>query len=132
MERRIKIIKNQIFPEAQKLINRYIKTKDINQWIRNKLNYIKSENNLPIFLKQFLITYYQKKNFNMIEILIAISIIVTFSSLTGALFARKWEESKENYAKLDLIKIQEGLVMYFTKNSTYPLDLDQLVCFYIV
>lgn len=63
----------------------------------------------------------------MIEILIAISIIVTFSSLTGAVFVRKYEESKDSYAKLDLIKIQEALVMYFTKNSRFPLELDQLL-----
>jgi type II secretory pathway pseudopilin PulG len=63
----------------------------------------------------------------MIEILIAISIIVTFSSLTGAVFARKYEESKESYSKLDLGKIQDGLTMYFTKNGKYPLELEQLV-----
>eukprot|EP01080_Neovahlkampfia_damariscottae_P004248 gene4248-7585_t len=63
----------------------------------------------------------------MIEILIAVSIIVTFSGLTGVVMARKYEESKEAYAKIDLIKIQEGLIMYFTKNSKYPLDLEQLL-----
>lgn len=129
MERRLSILKSQIFPETKNLINRYVKTQDINQWIRTKLNHLSIEKKLPFFLDQFVNTIYKKRNFNMIEILIAISIIVTFSSLTGAVFAKKWEESKENYAKLDLVKIQEGLVMYFTKNSRYPLDLDQLVRF---
>jgi general secretion pathway protein G len=69
----------------------------------------------------------RQHNFNMIEILIAISIIVTFSGLTGAKFAQKYEETRVSNAQLDLARIQEGLVMYYTRKASYPLDLEELL-----
>jgi type II secretory pathway pseudopilin PulG len=63
----------------------------------------------------------------MIEILIAISIIVTFSGLTGAVFAQIYEDTRISNAQLDLASIQEALVMYFTRNFRYPLELDELL-----
>ncbi|EFC48928.1 predicted protein [Naegleria gruberi] len=64
---------------------------------------------------------------SMIEILIAISIIVTFSGLTGAVLAQVYEESRVSNALLDLAKLQEGLVLYFTRHGKYPLSLEDLL-----
>ncbi|KAL9644360.1 hypothetical protein ABK040_005818 [Willaertia magna] len=65
--------------------------------------------------------------FNMIEILIGISIIVTFSGLTGAVLAQVYEESRVSNALLDLAKLQEGLVLYYTRHGKYPLALEDLL-----
>src|SRR5690349_17153408 len=97
---RIENIKKQIFPEIRTHIQAFAKTLSIDTWIKEKLSNLIKSKKLPFFLQSYLVTFYQKHYFNMIEILIAISIIVTFSTLTGAVFAKKWEESKENYAKL--------------------------------
>ncbi|KAG2387792.1 hypothetical protein C9374_001386 [Naegleria lovaniensis] len=64
---------------------------------------------------------------SMIEILIAISIIVTFSGLTGAVLAQVYEESRVSNALLDLAKLQEGLVLYYTRHGKYPLALEDLL-----
>jgi len=64
---------------------------------------------------------------SMIEILIAISIIVTFSGLTGAVLAQVYEESRVSNALLDLSKLQEGLVLYYTRHGKYPLALEDLL-----
>jgi len=84
---------------------------------------------IPFYFSSIIQRYFLSRihYFNMIEILIAISIIVTFSGLTGVVIARKYEESKEANAKLDLVRIQDGLTLYFTKNNKYPLDLEQLL-----
>ena len=127
MNKRLEILINQINPR------RVFETIQKNS--ENKMSYIKlhleriiKTKKLPIFLEYYIQSFLIKKHhFNMIEILIAVSIIVTFSGLTGIVMAKKYEESKEAYSKIDLIKIQEGLIMYFTKNSRYPLDLEQLV-----
>lgn len=67
------------------------------------------------------------RHLNMIEILIAISIIVTFSGLTGAVFAQIYEDTRVSNAQLDLATIQQALVMYFTRNFRYPLDMEELL-----
>jgi hypothetical protein len=122
--KRLEILINQINPK--RTFSSVVKKKEIN--IKQFLQKIIETKKLPVFLEYYVQIFLLKRShFNMIEILIAVSIIVTFSGLTGVVMARKYEESKESYAKLDLIKIQEGLIMYFTKNSQYPLDLEQLV-----
>jgi hypothetical protein len=125
--KRLEILINQINPK--RILSSgvsVVKKKEIN--LKQILQKIIQTKKLPVFLEYYVQMFLLKRShFNMIEILIAVSIIVTFSGLTGVVMARKYEESKESYAKLDLIKIQEGLIIYFTKNSQYPLDLEQLV-----
>jgi hypothetical protein len=124
----VNIIKTQV----SKQMNMKMNMKKITLNLQNLLDILSKAHifqfhpYLNFYVKNFL-SQERKNHFNMIEILIAISIIVTFSGLTGAVFARKYEESKDSNAKMDLLRIQEGLVMYFTKNSKYPLDLEQLV-----
>ena len=44
----------------------------------------------------------KRRRFSLIELLIAVSIIVTFSSLVGAVYLKKLEESKLSKAKIDI------------------------------
>lgn len=43
------------------------------------------------------------------------------------MFARILERTKVANAQLDLTRIQEGLVMYNTRENKYPLDIETLV-----
>jgi len=70
---------------------------------------------------------HQKRPFNMIEILIAISISIALSVITGTVFAQRYEESRVSNAKLELTRIQDALVMYLVRNTRYPLELEELV-----
>lgn len=47
--------------------------------------------------------------------------------MTGIVFARILERTKVANAQLDLTRIQEGLVMYNTRENKYPLDIETLV-----
>jgi hypothetical protein len=71
--------------------------------------------------------YGKKRRFSLIELLIAVSIIVTFSSLVGAVYLKKLEESKLSKAKIDINTISNALIMYYTRSSRYPRQLENLV-----
>ncbi|KAF0853042.1 mitochondrial Type II secretion system (T2SS) G-like protein (GspG) [Andalucia godoyi] len=64
--------------------------------------------------------------FNLIEILISISIIVTFSGLVGVVYPKLLDDSKESNAQLDLHTIASALVIFYSRTSRYPLSLDDL------
>jgi hypothetical protein len=63
----------------------------------------------------------------MIEILIAVSIMVTFSTLVGAVYYKKLEEAKESFAKIDINNIMASLLLFESRNARFPLDLNELV-----
>jgi hypothetical protein len=64
------------------LINKTLNSQNITKKLKNLLKDLELPPTIYYFTRIFLLK--EKKNFNMIEILIAISIIVTFSGLTGA------------------------------------------------
>ncbi len=66
------------------------------------------------------------QNFNIIETLIVITIIVAFSGLTSVVIARKFEETKQSRAILELGKFMEGLTLFYTRHQHYPLLLEEL------
>lgn len=68
-----------------------------------------------------------KKNFNLIEILISVSIMVTFSSLVGSVYYKKLEETKEAFTKIEINNIMQCLIMYESRNDRSPLELNELV-----
>jgi type II secretory pathway pseudopilin PulG len=74
----------------------------------------------------FLVVSGRKDHFNLIEILISISIIVTFSGLVGVVYPKLLEESKESNALIDIHTIASSLVIYYSRTSKYPLSLDKL------
>ena len=66
------------------------------------------------------------KQFSLIEILIAISIIVTFSGLTSAVYSDKLIDSKISYTKIELNQILQHIYLYYTMNGRYPVSLTDL------
>lgn len=66
------------------------------------------------------------QHFNMIEILIAISIIVTFTGLAGTAYHKKFVESRIAFAKIELNLIQQALIMYHARTGQYPTYLEQV------
>nr|QRZ58741.1 general secretion pathway protein G1 [Malawimonas jakobiformis] len=85
----------------------------------------------PALVKQtsriLLSLFGKRRRFSLIELLIAVSIIVTFSSLVGAVYLKKLEESKLSKAKIDINTIANSLIMYYTRTSRYPRQLENLV-----
>jgi hypothetical protein len=63
----------------------------------------------------------------MIEILIAVSIMVTFSSLVGMQYHKKLIESKQSFSKIEMNIISQDLLLYHARTGQYPLNLKYLV-----
>ncbi|KAL9644266.1 hypothetical protein ABK040_005727 [Willaertia magna] len=68
----------------------------------------------------------QKKYFSLIEILIAISIIVTFSGLTGTVYYEKLIDTKIAYTKIELNLILQQIYLYYSINNIYPIKLQDI------
>eukprot|EP01080_Neovahlkampfia_damariscottae_P005202 gene5202-8808_t len=94
-----------------------------------------SKFNLIIKYLPNLISIYQSKlnsmnrihYFNMIEILISVSIMVSFSSLISIVYFKKLEESKINFCKIEMNLITQSLLMFESRNEYFPLKLEELI-----
>jgi hypothetical protein len=80
---------------------------------------------LPSLLNQLKET--KQHHFNMIEILIGVSIMVTFSSMIGVVYHKKLEESKESFTKIELNLMNQSLLLFESRMNTFPVHLMELV-----
>lgn len=66
------------------------------------------------------------KHFSLIEILIAISILVTFSGMTSMVYNEKLIESKIAYTRIELNLILQHVYLYYTTHGRYPISLNDI------
>ncbi|KAG2392606.1 hypothetical protein C9374_011331 [Naegleria lovaniensis] len=66
------------------------------------------------------------KHFSLIEILIAISIMVTFSGMTSIVYNDKLIESKIAYTRIELNLILQHVYLYYTTHGRYPVSLNDI------
>lgn len=69
----------------------------------------------------------RKKAFSVIEFLVAITIFITLAGIIILRFESGEKMGKDSQRVKDLGEIANALETYYTKNSTYPDDLDDLV-----
>jgi hypothetical protein len=68
----------------------------------------------------------KQHEFNLIEMLIAISILVTFSSLTSSLYHRKIFSSRVQFTKIQLHLVNQALMLLHAETGVHPLEMPHL------
>jgi hypothetical protein len=105
--------------------------RDFQKFLRMMIRILHLPNTLNVLIR-FLPSLMKKQHegihhFNMIEILIGVSIMVTFSSMIGVVYHKKLEESKESFTKIELNLMNQSLLLFESRMDTYPVHLMELV-----
>jgi hypothetical protein len=102
--------------------------KDFQKFLRMMIRLLHLPNTLNMLIR-FLPSLMNERvhHFNMIEILIGVSIMVTFSSMIGVVYHKKLEESKESFTKIELNLMNQSLLLFESRMDTYPVHLMELV-----
>lgn len=70
------------------------------------------------------------RHLSMIEILISISIIVTFSGLAGIVYNRRFIDSKISLAKIEMNLLEQSILLFNAENHRYPVTLEEAMSDY--
>jgi hypothetical protein len=66
------------------------------------------------------------KHFSMVEIIITVAIVASFSTVASTSYYKRIQESKIVHAKIELNQILQTLIFYYATHGKYPKKLNEI------